>query len=140
MLNEREVIIVNEIIDVYTKEFDMLVKSDNMQHICDKSGLLLDWTTTLNIKQQKEVYSNKEIKKHIRNITNLAIMLLIDKKIKYTKEVGTLLNIASFDFREEFNEEQHQIINGLSYKYDDYFKGDEDFYPTSKEIRDLLEI
>ena len=140
MLNEREVIIVNEVVDVYTKEFNMLVKSDNIQHICDKSGLLLDLTTTLSIRQQKEVYSNKEIKKHIRNITNLAIMLLIDKKIKYTKEVGILLNIASFDFREEFNEEQHQIINGLSYKYDDYFKGDEDFYPTSKEIQELLEI
>ena len=128
------------IIDAYIKEFDILVKSDNMQHICDKSGLLLDLTTTLNISQQKEIYNNKEIKKHVGNITSLALMLLVDKEIKYTKEIGTLLNIASFDFREEFNEEQHQIINGLAYKYDDYFKGDKDFYPTSKEIQELLEI
>ena len=50
------------IIDAYIKEFNILVKNDNMQHICDKSGLLLDLTTTLNISQQKEVYNNKEIK------------------------------------------------------------------------------
>ena len=128
------------IIDAYIKEFNILVKNDNMQHICDKAGLLLDLTTTLNISQQKEVYSNKEIKKHIGNITSLALMLLVDKEIKYTKEIGILLNIASLHFSEELNEEQHQILNGLFYKYDEYFKGDKDFYPTSKEIRDLLEI
>ena len=131
---------MNIIIDTYIKEFDILVKSDNMQYICDKAGLLLDLTTTLNISQQKEVYSNKEIKKHIGNITSLALMLLVDKEIKYTKEIGILLNIASLHFSEELNEEQHQILNGLFYKYDEYFKGDKDFYPTSKEIRDLLEI
>ena len=128
------------IIDTYIKEFDVLVKADNMQYICDKAGLLLDLTTTLNINQQKEVYNNKEIKKHIGNITSLALMLLVDKEIKYTKEIGILLNIASLHFSEELNEEQHQILNGLFYKYDEYFKGDEVFYPTSKEIRDLLEI
>ena len=131
---------MNIIIDTYIKEFDILVKSDNMQYICDKTGLLLDLTTTLNISQQKEVYNNKEIKKHIGNITSLALMLLVDKEIKYTKETGILLNIASLHFSEELNEEQHQILNGLFYKYDEYFKGDKDFYPTSKEIRDLLEI
>ena len=128
------------IIDTYIKEFDILAKADNMQYICDKAGLLLDLTTTLNISQQKEVYNNKEIKKHIGNITSLALMLLVDKEIKYTKEIGILLNIASLHFSEELNEEQHQILNGLFYKYDEYFKGDKDFYPTSKEIRDLLEI
>ena len=128
------------IIDTYIKEFNILVKNDNMQYICDKAGLLLDLTTTLNISQQKEVYNNKEIKKHIGNITSLALMLLVDKEIKYTKEIGILLNIASLHFSEELNEEQHQILNGLFYKYDEYFKGDKDFYPTSKEIRDLLEI
>ena len=131
---------MNIIIDTYIKEFDILVKSDNMQHICDKTGLLLDLTTTLNINQQKEVYNNKEIKKHIGNIASLALMLLVDKEIKYTKEIGKLLNIASLHFSEELNEEQHQILNGLFYKYDEYFKGDKDFYPTSKEIRELLEI
>lgn len=131
---------MNIIIDTYIKEFDILVKSDNMQYICDKTGLLLDLTTTLNISQQKEVYNNKEIKKHIGNIASLALMLLTDKEIKYTKEIGKLLNIASLHFSEELNEEQHQILNGLFYKYDEYFKGDKDFYPTSKEIRDLLEI
>ena len=131
---------MNIIIDTYIKEFDILVKSDNMQYICDKTGLLLDLTTTLNISQQKEVYNNKEIKKHIGNITSLALMLLVDKEIKYTKEIGKLLNIASLHFSEELNEEQHQILNGLFYKYDEYFKGDKDFCPTSKEIRDLLEI
>ena len=131
---------MNIIIDTYIKEFDILVKSDNMQYICDKTGLLLDLTTTLNISQQKEVYNNKEIKKHIGNITSLALMLLIDKEIKYTKETGILLNIASLHFSEELNEEQHEILNGLAYKYDEYFKGDEVFYPTSQEIRDLLEI
>lgn len=131
---------MNIIIDTYIKEFDILVKSDNMQYICDKAGLLLDLTTTLNISQQKEVYSNKEIKKHIGNITSLALMLLVDKEIKYTKEIGILLNIASLHFSEELNEEQHEILNGLFYKYDEYFKGDKDFYPTSQEIRDLLEI
>ena len=131
---------MNIIIDTYIKEFDILVKSDNMQYICDKTGLLLDLTTTLNISQQKEVYNNKEIKKHIGNIASLALMLLVDKEIKYTKEIGILLNIASLHFSEELNEEQHQILNGLFYKYDEYFKGDKDFYPTSKEIRDLLEI
>ena len=128
------------IIDTYIKEFDILAKADNMQYICDKAGLLLDLTTTLNISQQKEVYNNKEIKKHIGNITSLALMLLVDKEIKYTKEIGVLLNISSLHFSEELNEEQHQILNGLFYKYDEYFKGDKDFYPTSKEIRDLLEI
>lgn len=128
------------IIDTYIKEFDVLVKADNMQYICDKAGLLLDLTTTLNISQQKEVYSNKEIKKHVGNITSLALMLLVDKEIKYTKEIGILLNIASLHFSEELNEDQHEILNGLFYKYDDYFKGDEDFYPTSKEIQELLEI
>ena len=131
---------MNIIIDTYIKEFDILVKSDNMQYICDKTGLLLDLTTTLNISQQKEVYNNKEIKKHIGNIASLALMLLVDKEIKYTKEIGILLNIASLHFSEELNEEQHQILNGLFYKYDEYFKGDKDFCPTSKEIRDLLEI
>ena len=131
---------MNIIIDTYIKEFDILVKSDNMQYICDKTGLLLDLTTTLNISQQKEVYNNKEIKKHIGNITSLALMLLVDKEIKYTKEIGILLNIASLHFSEELNEEQHEILNGLFYKYDEYFKGDKDFCPTSKEIRDLLEI
>ena len=131
---------MNIIIDTYIKEFDILVKSDNMQYICDKTGLLLDLTTTLNINQQKEVYNNKEIKKHIGNITSLALMLLVDKEIKYTKEIGILLNIASLHFSEELNEDQHEILNGLFYKYDDYFKGDEDFYPTSKEIQELLEI
>ena len=131
---------MNIIIDTYIKEFDILVKSDNMQHICDKTGLLLDLTTTLNINQQKEVYNNKEIKKHIGNIASLALMLLVDKEIKYTKEIGMLLNIASLHFSEELNEEQHEILNGLFYKYDEYFKGDKDFCPTSKEIRDLLEI
>ena len=131
---------MNIIIDTYIKEFDILVKNDNMQYICDKTGLLLDLTTTLNISQQKEVYNNKEIKKHIGNITSLALMLLVDKEIKYTKEIGILLNIASLHFSEELNEEQHEILNGLFYKYDEYFKGDKDFYPTSKEIRDLLEI
>ena len=131
---------MNIIIDTYIKEFDILVKSDNMQYICDKTGLLLDLTTTLSIDQQKEVYNNKEIKKHVGNITSLALMLLVDKEIKYTKEIGKLLNIASLHFSEELNEEQHQILNGLFYKYDEYFKGDKDFYPTSKEIRDLLEI
>ena len=131
---------MNIIIDTYIKEFDILVKSDNMQYICDKTGLLLDLTTTLNISQQKEVYNNKEIKKHIGNIASLALMLLVDKEIKYTKEIGILLNIASLHFSEELNEEQHEILNGLFYKYDEYFKGDKDFYPTSKEIRDLLEI
>ena len=131
---------MNIIIDTYIKEFDILVKSDNMQYICDKTGLLLDLTTTLNISQQKEVYNNKEIKKHIGNIASLALMLLIDKEIKYTKETGILLNIASLHFSEELNEEQHEILNGLFYKYDEYFKGDKDFCPTSKEIRDLLEI
>ena len=86
---------MNIIIDTYIKEFDILVKSDNMQYICDKTGLLLDLTTTLNISQQKEVYNNKEIKKHIGNIASLALMLLVDKEIKYTKEIGILLNIAS---------------------------------------------
>ena len=128
------------IIDTYIKEFDVLVKADNMQYICDKAGLLLDLTTTLNINQQKEVYNNKEIKKHIGNITSLALMLLVDKEIKYTKEIGILLNIASLHFSEELNEEQHQILNGLFYKYDEYFKGDKDFCPTSKEIKELLEI
>ena len=128
------------IIDTYIKEFNILVKNDNMQYICDKAGLLLDLTTTLNISQQKEVYNNKEIKKHIGNIASLALMLLVDKEIKYTKEIGILLNIASLHFSEELNEEQHQILNGLFYKYDEYFKGDKDFCPTSKEIRDLLEI
>ena len=128
------------IIDAYIKEFNILVKNDNMQHICDKAGLLLDLTTTLNISQQKEIYNNKEIKKHVGNITSLALMLLVDKEIKYTKEIGILLNIASLHFSEELNEEQHEILNGLFYKYDEYFKGDKDFYPTSKEIRDLLEI
>ena len=128
------------IIDAYIKEFNILVKNDNMQHICDKAGLLLDLTTTLNISQQKEVYNNKEIKKYIGNITSLALMLLVDKEIKYTKEIGILLNIASLHFSEELNEEQHEILNGLAYKYDEYFKGDEVFYPTSQEIRDLLEI
>lgn len=128
------------IIDTYIKEFDILVKADNMQYICDKAGLLLDLTTTLNISQQKEVYNNKEIKKHIGNIASLALMLLVDKEIKYTKEIGILLNIASLHFSEELNEEQHEILNGLFYKYDEYFKGDKDFCPTSKEIRDLLEI
>ena len=131
---------MNIIIDTYIKEFDILVKSDNMQYICDRTGLLLDLTTTLNISQQKEVYNNKEIKKHIGNIASLALMLLVDKEIKYTKEIGILLNIASLHFSEELNEEQHQILNGLFYKYDEYFKGDKDFCPTSKEIRDLLEI
>lgn len=131
---------MNIIIDTYIKEFDILVKSDNMQYICDKTGLLLDLTTTLNISQQKEVYNNKEIKKHIGNIASLALMLLVDKEIKYTKEIGKLLNIASLHFSEELNEEQHEILNGLFYKYDEYFKGDKDFYPTSKEIRELLEI
>lgn len=131
---------MNIIIDTYIKEFDILVKSDNMQYICDKTGLLLDLTTTLNISQQKEVYNNKEIKKHIGNIASLALMLLVDKEIKYTKEIGILLNIASLHFSEELNEEQHEILNGLFYKYDEYFKGDKDFCPTSKEIRDLLEI
>ena len=131
---------MNIIIDTYIKEFDILVKSDNMQYICDKAGLLLDLTTTLNISQQKEVYNNKEIKKHIGNIASLALMLLVDKEIKYTKEIGILLNIASLHFSEELNEEQHEILNGLFYKYDEYFKGDKDFCPTSKEIRDLLEI
>ena len=128
------------IIDTYIKEFDILVKADNMQYICDKAGLLLDLTTTLNISQQKEVYNNKEIKKHIGNIASLALMLLVDKEIKYTKEIGILLNIASLHFSEELNEEQHEVLNGLFYKYDEYFKGDKDFYPTSKEIRELLEI
>ena len=128
------------IIDTYIKEFDILVKADNMQYICDKAGLLLDLTTTLNISQQKEVYNNKEIKKHIGNIASLALMLLVDKEIKYTKEIGILLNIASLHFSEELSEEQHEILNGLFYKYDEYFKGDKDFCPTSKEIRDLLEI
>ena len=128
------------IIDAYIKEFNILVKNDNMQYICDKTGLLLDLTTTLNISQQKEVYNNKEIKKHIGNITSLALMLLVDKEIKYTKEIGILLNIASLHFSEELNEEQHQILNGLFYKYDEYFKGDKDFCPTSKEIKELLEI
>ena len=128
------------IIDTYIKEFDVLVKADNMQYICDKAGLLLDLTTTLNISQQKEVYNNKEIKKHIGNIASLALMLLVDKEIKYTKEIGILLNIASLHFSEELNKEQHEILNGLFYKYDEYFKGDKDFCPTSKEIRDLLEI
>lgn len=128
------------IIDTYIKEFNVLVKADNMQYICDKAGLLLDLTTTLNISQQKEVYNNKEIKKHIGNIASLALMLLVDKEIKYTKEIGILLNIASLHFSEELNEEQHEVLNGLFYKYDEYFKGDKDFYPTSKEIRGLLEI
>ena len=131
---------MNIIIDTYIKEFDILVKSDNMQYICDKTGLLLDLTTTLNISQQKEVYNNKEIKKHIGNIASLALMLLVDKEIKYTKEIGILLNIASLHFSEELNKEQHEILNGLFYKYDEYFKGDKDFYPTSKEIKELLEI
>ena len=131
---------MNIIIDTYIKEFDILVKSDNMQYICDKTGLLLDLTTTLNISQQKEVYNNKEIKKHIGNIASLALMLLVDKEIKYTKEIGILLNIASLHFSEELNEEQHEILNGLFYKYDEYFKGDKDFCPTSKEIQELLEI
>ena len=128
------------IIDTYIKEFNILVKNDNMQYICDKAGLLLDLTTTLNISQQKEVYNNKEIKKHIGNIASLALMLLVDKEIKYTKETGILLNIASLHFSEELNEEQNEVLKGLAYKYDEYFKGDKDFYPTSKEIRGLLEI
>ena len=80
------------------------------------------------------------MKKHIGNLTSWALMLLVDNEIAYTDEIGTLLNIATFDYRNEFNEEQLEIANGLAYKYDKYFKGDMDFYPTSKEIQSLLNI
>lgn len=80
------------------------------------------------------------MKKHIGNLTSWALMLLVDNEISYADEIGTLLNIASFDYREEFNEEQLEIINGLAYKYDKYFKGDMDFYPSNKEIQKILNI
>lgn len=131
---------INNIINKFVEEFEALSKGSNPQEALNKAGIVLDLTTSFPVKEQKIIHSNKDMKKHIGNLTSWALMLLVDNEISYTDEIGTLLNIASFDYREEFNDEQLEMINGLAYKYDKYFKGDMDFYPSNKEIQKILNI
>ena len=131
---------MKKIIDSLVEGFETIARGEDMQELLNSAGTLLDLTNDFTVVEQKIIYADKNIKKHVGNFASLALMLLVDKEVKYTEEIGKLLNIATFNFEKEFNEDQLEIANGLAYKYDSYFKGDIDFYPNDTEIQKLLEL
>jgi hypothetical protein len=79
---------INNIVNKFVKEFEMLSKGNNAQEVLNRAGVLLDLTTSFEVVEQKIIHSDKNMKKHIGNLTSWALMLLVDNEIVYTDEIG----------------------------------------------------
>lgn len=127
-------------ISYLVKELECLCnKAGSMQNILEEVGSLIKPVWGLTLKEQRIISSDKNMQRLIGNLGSLAIMLLVDKDITYTDKIGDLLWMSRYDYKQEFNDIQIEILDGLLYKYDKEYN-DFNICSISEEIKTLLNI